>query len=335
MLDVIFERLRYTIRAEWTEGHDVSKILETYEDVTLTPPAELTAEQESSKLQVALWNERVKRHVNQEEGLERSKKRLYSTVWKLLSQTMKNKLAGKTGFAEKDDRGDVVWLVKTIRELVTDFNCHCPQVVSEAEALDKITSFRQSEKMENADYLKSLLTLVKVYEQYCGPYGLHSEASRRIEESLIGRVDEQGHALNDDAKSILREEARREIRDRAVATLIIRGACNRRYASLRKHLMTEYGLKTNKYPVTVDDAMMALNNAESQLPSKIRRGRGGNSGLSFAQTDGELVPGTNGKTVDHVTCHKCKKIGHYANKCPSNQTEEEEKNDANNGQQPP
>jgi hypothetical protein len=203
MLNVIFERLRYTIRTEWMEGHNVSKILEIYEDVNLTPPAELTTEQEASKLQVALWNKRVKRHVNQEESLECSKKRLFSTVWKLLSQAMKNKIAGKSGFAKKDSSGDVVWLVKMIRELVTDFNCHCPQVVSEAEALDKITSFRQAKRMENADYLKSLLTLVKVYKQYCGPYRLHSEASKRIGESLASRVDEQGNALGDDTKSIL------------------------------------------------------------------------------------------------------------------------------------
>jgi Zinc knuckle. len=63
---------------------------------------------------------------------------------------------------------------------------------------------------------------------------------------------------------------------------------------------------------------------------KIRRGSAGTSGLSFVQTDGELKPGTNGKAMDHATCHKCKKVGHYANKCP--QAEEEESGSANDGQ---
>jgi hypothetical protein len=40
MLDVIFECLKYTIKAEWSEGHAVAKMLDTYEeDVTIPPLA--------------------------------------------------------------------------------------------------------------------------------------------------------------------------------------------------------------------------------------------------------------------------------------------------------
>ena len=40
-------------------------------------------------------------------------------------------------------------------------------------------------------------------------------------------------------------------------------------------------------------------------------------------TEGQIViTGTNGKTVDHITCHKCKNSGQYANKCPMNQNGE-------------
>ena len=90
--------------------------------------------------------------------------------------------------------------------------------------------------------------------------------------------------------------------------------------------MTEYSLQTDKYPTTIDGAMAALNNAESQLPSHFKRGCGGLGDFTFAQTDGEMVPGTNGKLVEHVTCHKCKKIGHCKNKCPSGQDGSNEEN---------
>lgn len=50
MLDVIFERLKHTVRAEWTEGQTVSKILDTFKDVSIEEPPMLTAEQREDEL---------------------------------------------------------------------------------------------------------------------------------------------------------------------------------------------------------------------------------------------------------------------------------------------
>jgi len=271
MLDVIFERLKYTIQAEWTEGQGVSKILDTFEDVTIAPPERLTTDQKKDDLYVAIWREKVKQHVIKLDALESAKNKLYSTVWKLLSKVMQSKVAGQAGFSVKSEACDVVWLVQNVRALVTDFDSAMPEILSVSEALEKIINFRQSEKLENAEYVKSLLALVKVYEQYCGPYGVHLKEEKRIDDHLATAVDEDGDPLDIATKKERKTEAIRVFREKAIAMQIIRGACVRRYSSLRKNLATDYGLKLNKYPETIDGAVNALNVAESQLPPYIKK----------------------------------------------------------------
>jgi hypothetical protein len=46
MMDIVFEKLRYRIDSEWTEGTEVSKILENFEDVQLVTPNRLSDEED-------------------------------------------------------------------------------------------------------------------------------------------------------------------------------------------------------------------------------------------------------------------------------------------------
>jgi len=331
MLDVIFERLRFTIRSEWTEGQEVAKILETFEDVTLTPPRRLTDDEKDDDLMVEIWKEDVKQHVSERRALSRAKEKLYSTIWKMMTKVLQNKVTGQEGFIERSEKSDVVWLIITIRELVTEFDSATPEILSVGDALEKIVSYRQTETMDNADYVKNLLALIKVYEQYCGPYGFHIMELKRINEQIAEAVDRDGNPYNDEVQEVARNALIREFREKAIAMQIIRGACKRRYSGLKKNLATDYGLKIDKYPTTIDGAVNALNVAESQLPTFIKKQR--SPDLQFVQTNSEQKPmaGTNGKVVEHITCHKCKNIGHYANNCPV----EEESSASEKKDQPP
>lgn len=317
MLDVVFEKLRYTIQSEWTEGQVVVSILEDYEDVELEPPERLTDDERDDDLLLAMWQEDVKQHIVERRAFGRAKKKLFSHVWKLMSKVMQNKVTGQTGFASRNKAGDVVWLVNTVRTLVTDFDHAVPPVFSTAEALSKILNYQQPEKMENADYLKCLLALVKVFEQHCGVYGVYSKELKEIANKVASAIDDNGQPLTDDEKTDLEKELIRKAREKAIAGQVIRGACKQRYSILRKNLAIDFGLKVDKYPDTIDEAINALNVQEANLPSHLKKGKP-LTGFNFVQDEGEKgVPGRNGKIVDHIQCHKCKSVGHYANQCPN------------------
>lgn len=236
MLDVIFEKLRYTIESEWTEGQVVAEILESYEDVNVESPRRLTAAEKNDDLLVEIWKEEVKQHVTEVKALIRAKKKLFATVWKLLTKAMRNKVSAQEDFEEKNTAGDAVWLVNVIRAIVTDFDSTVPEILSTLDSLTKILTFQQSEKMENAVYVKGLMALIKVHEQHCGPFGVSTKDMKRLYDQCDTAVDEQGQPLDADAKSRLRTKEAKVLCERAIAMQIIRGACKRRYSALKKNL---------------------------------------------------------------------------------------------------
>ena len=316
MLDVIFEQLRYAIQAEWTEGQAaVVGILEDFEDVELTPPQRLTDDEEKDDdLILEMWKEDVKQHIAERRALERAKRKLYSHLWKIMSKVMQNKVTGQVDFAAKNKAGDVVWLVNLIRTLITEFDHSVPPVMSAADAMSKILNYEQTDKMENADYLKGLLALVKVFEQHCGVYGVYSKELIEIYSETEAARDENGAPFSDEVKMQVRKEMIRKSRDKAIAIQLLRGACKKRYTYLRKNLAVDYGLKVDKYPNTIDEAINALNVQETNLPAHLQKTK---TGFVLVQDGTDLTaPGRNGKMFAQIQCHKCKKNGHYASQCP-------------------
>ena len=130
--------------------------METFEEVQLESPKCLLGAEWADDLAVEMWKENVKQHAAKLLALSQAKK-MYSTIWKLLLKVMKNKVSSQGDFIERNTTGDVVWLVTTIHALVTNFNSTTPRIMSTLESLNKILNFQQTEKLENADYVKGLL----------------------------------------------------------------------------------------------------------------------------------------------------------------------------------
>jgi hypothetical protein len=89
-----------------------------------------------------------------------------------------------------------------MRTLVTDFDTAMPEVLSMHDAHARILNYRQTEKMENSKYIKNLLVLIKVHEQYCGPYRVHKVEEKKIERRLSAEVDAFGEPLDDNTIQI-------------------------------------------------------------------------------------------------------------------------------------
>jgi hypothetical protein len=159
---------------------------------------------------VEIWKESVKQHVVKVRALARAKVKLYSTVWGLLSKLLHIKITGQPSFEEKSERCDVVWLLNTVRALVTDFDSTMPEVLSKGEALERILTYQQTENMENADYVKNLTVLIKVYEQYCGAYGVHMSEINKIDSQIQEAVDDAGNPFSTNVQAMAKNSLIRE-----------------------------------------------------------------------------------------------------------------------------
>lgn len=82
-------------------------------------------------------------------------------------------------------------------------------------------SYRQHEKSDNVDYLNNLLTLIKVYEQYCGLNGVNNLLTKKINVEVAAAFHEQGNALGDNDKQALMQELTRDARQHVIAIQLI------------------------------------------------------------------------------------------------------------------
>jgi hypothetical protein len=196
--------LKYSIRSEWAEGQIFSKILETYEDVTVPRLDHLSNDDKKDELLVEIWKESVKQHVVEVRALTRAKVKLYSTVRNLLLKVLQNKVTSQPSYEGKSKTCDVVWLLNTVRALVTDFDSAIPEILSIGEALEKILTYRQTETMENADYVKNLAVLIRVNEQYCGAYSVHMGELKRIDTQIQDAVNEAGNPFSANVQAMAR-----------------------------------------------------------------------------------------------------------------------------------
>ena len=73
------------------------------------------------------------------------------------------------------------------------------------------------------------------------------------------------------------------------------------------HLLTTW-----KDPAKKQNSSQSNTGSQRAAPSGERR-----DGLTFAQVVSEIVPDTEGNTHPDVKCYNCKRMGHYANGCPS------------------
>lgn len=67
-------------------------------------------------------------------------------------------------------------------------------------------------------------------------------------------------------------------------------------------------------PKTLACAYDICQNFKGNAQQGARGGQGMESGLTFVQT--EVVQGTDGVSHPNISCHKCKKKGHYVRQCP-------------------
>jgi hypothetical protein len=109
-----------------------------------------------------------------------------------------------------------------------------------------------------------------------------------------------------------KETDEKTLRDKFISCLFLAGVDTKNNGRLKTELNDAYVAGQNKYPKTVESAVTMLSHYMS------------NKGLYI--TDEENPRQTNQKSFmqkhKNMTCYKCGKKGHYANKCPSGDSDD-------------
>lgn len=107
---------------------------------------------------------------------------------------------------------------------------------------------------------------------------------------------------------------------KTLATYFVLGAAGH-YKDYMKELRNAMLEGRNNYPVTLTAAYHILRERPQDYVPTTERAQG----VAFVTAGGGVrgggagppVPGDNGVLHDHITCHTCNLLGHYANHCPT------------------
>ena len=199
------------------------------------------------------------------------------------------------------------------------------------EAKVNFYKYQQAEDDSLADYMHNFKDLIINIEYHGG--------------DIFYDKDMMEHEMTIDLKNkvpgVASEDYMPRIIEKTKAVAFLKSANKKVYGKLLSDIRVQHSFKIDVYPKSLVDAYETLsshtvhssstgsnkqrkeskqpnNNNTEQSTSRSNNSnlvQRDNTGTSYLQT--EIIPGTDGRTIEHITCYNCGKRGHYADNCPA------------------
>lgn len=128
------------------------------------------------------------------------------------------------------------------------------------------------------------------------------------------------------------EEYKSVVRGKMLEVAFLKRASQHKYNKLMISIHDQHSFKKDVYPKSIPEVYELLENHSSARTGDTKkppwrrggggrfgRGRGGRGrvgGMQLSQTT-EVISGSDGRTIAHIKCFKCNKMGHYSDCCPN------------------
>ena len=199
------------------------------------------------------------------------------------------------------------------------------------EAKSKFYKYQQGDNESLADHMRNFKDLCSSIEYHGGDTFFNKD----MQEREI-RAD-----VKDKITDTTGEEYRSRVVGKAKAVAFLKSANRKTYGKLLMSIREQHSFKIDVYPKTLADAYKMLsahtphnssnnqgkqkkdnrqsntninNNNNERSTSEPTTDNNTDTGTSYLQTD--VVPGTDGRLISHISCYNCGRKGHYADNCP-------------------
>jgi hypothetical protein len=236
-------------------------------------------EEAKSPFVMKKYKTELKQYYFKKERYEAHKANIFVIVKGQCTLNMKNKVESLQGYDLIEANDDVIKLLKGLKELT--FKTHEVQYGywTIRQTVRRVLTMRQQDNEPLAEYYKRFTLCVDVAE------------------SQWGTLVQTGAATN--------ETNEKTSRDKFITCVFLAGVDTKKYGRLKTELNNAYVAGQNNYLKTVESAVTMLSHYINGKGAHVTdEDKGQATQRSFMQKH------------KNVTCYKCGKKGHYANKCP-------------------
>jgi hypothetical protein len=223
----------------------------------------------------------LKQYYFKKERYEEHKAKIFVIVKGQCTLNMKNKVESLQGFDSIEANDDAIKLVNGLKELT--FKMHEVQYGywTICQTVRRVLTMRQEDNKPLAEFYKRSTSCVDVAESQWG--------------TLVPTVA---------ATNETNETNEKTSRDRFIACNFLAGVDTKKCGRLKTELKNAYAAGQNSYPKMVESAVTMLSHYMN------------NKGLCVTDEDkGQVTLTSSMQKHKNMTCYKCGKKGHYANKC--------------------
>ena len=253
-----------------------------------------------NRIEFKKWEKEYDEYRKTKKTLEDNVKSLYSLVWGQCSESMQQKVESLATFEAIETASNGIALLAAIKNTSYDYQSQKYRIESITDALYRLMTLRQNQ-LSVQQYYESFTNLLSVYI-HCGG---STEPDPGCMKYVAGKL---GIAVAD-----LTAAQKTEIREMTWANWFVNHSDKNRFGSLTIALHNDYLNGNDNYPKTMTDAYTRLINYKDPLSGI--RANNTSTGVSFTNDGVEQKQKKGKRNKDHITCHKCKQTGHYANEC--------------------
>jgi hypothetical protein len=199
---------------------------------------------------------------------------------------MKDKVESLQGYDSIEANDDIIKLLNGLKELT--FKTHEVQYgyCTICQTVRRVLTMRQQDKEPSAEYYKRFTSCVDVAESQWGTLVPTAAATNEMNEKMS--------------------------RNKFITCVFLAGVDTKKYGRLKTELNIAYVAGQNNYPKTVESAVTMLSHYMHH------------KGVHMTDEDkGQATLTSFMQKHKNVTCYKCGKKGHYANKWPDGDNNDE------------